>query len=84
MNITLVVPDQYLVDHEPSELAMRIKLYAALQMFQSKELSAGAASELAGVDRYTFAAECSKHRIPLVDYPKDDLRTELAGLQTEG
>jgi len=83
MEITLAVPDQYLVDHEPSELAKRIKLYAALLMFQSKELSAGAASELAGVDQYTFMAECSKHGIALVDYPEDDLRAELAGLRAE-
>jgi predicted HTH domain antitoxin len=83
MEITLQVPDQYLVDHKPTELGRRIKLYAALLMFQSEELSAGAASELAEVDRFTFAAECRKHGIPLVDYPAEDLRTELAGLRTE-
>jgi predicted HTH domain antitoxin len=83
MEITLEVPDQYLVDHEPNELAKRIKLYAALLMFQSHELSAGAASELAEVDRLTFAAECSKHGIPLVDYPAEDLAAELAELRTQ-
>ena len=60
------------------ELASRIKLYAALLMFQSRELSAGAAAELADVDRFTFATECQKHGIPLVDYPAEDLRAELA------
>jgi predicted HTH domain antitoxin len=76
-------PAEYLVDHQPAELARRIRLYAALLMFQSGELSAGAASELAGVDRFTFAAECQKHEIPLVDYPVEDLRSELAGLRTK-
>jgi predicted HTH domain antitoxin len=50
-------------------------------MLQSKELSAGAAAELAEVDRLTFATECQKHRIPLVDYPPEDLRPELAALR---
>lgn len=83
MEITLDVPDQYLVDQGPVEFAKRIKLYAALQMFQAEELSAGAAAELAEVDRFTFAAECQKHGIPLVDYSAEDLRAELAGLRVQ-
>ena len=81
MKITLQVPDQFFGHEAPTELARRIKLYAALLMFQSKELSAGAATELAEVDRFTFAAECQKHGIPLVDYPPEDLRAELAALR---
>jgi predicted HTH domain antitoxin len=81
MEITLDVPDQYLLGQGPAELAKRIKLYAALAMFQSDELSAGAAAELAGVDRLIFAVECQRHGIPLVNYPVDDLRDELAVLQ---
>lgn len=83
MDITLAVPDQYLVDYDPAELGKRIKLYAALLMFQSDELSAGAAAELAEVDRFTFAAECQRHGIPLVDYPAEDLHAELAGLRAK-
>jgi predicted HTH domain antitoxin len=78
MEITLEVPDQYLVNHEPAELAKRIKLYAAMLMFQFGELSAGAAADLADVDRFTFAVECQKHGIPLVNYPADELKAELA------
>jgi predicted HTH domain antitoxin len=83
MEITLDVPDQYLVDHDPVELGKRIRLYAAVLMFQSEELSAGAAADLAQVDRFTFAAECQRHGIPLVSYPADDLRAELAALRAE-
>jgi len=80
MVITLEVPDQYLVNEEPEELAQRIKLYAALLMFRTKKLSAGAAAELAGIDRFSFAEECARYDIPLVDYPAEDLGAELAGL----
>jgi predicted HTH domain antitoxin len=81
MVITLEVPDQFLLDHPPAELARRIKLYAAVLMFQAGELSAGAAAELAETDRFTFAEECSRHGVPLVSYPAEDLRMELAGVQ---
>ncbi len=82
MEITLQVPEQYLVNQGPVELAKRIKLYAALLMFQTKEISAGAAAELAEVDRFTFAVECQRLRIPLVDYPAEELAAELAALRT--
>ena len=81
MQITLDVPEEYLVDRSPAQLARRIKLYAALMMFRSGELSAGAAAELAEVDRYAFIEECGKHGIPVVDYPADGLRSELDSLR---
>jgi len=83
MVIPLEVPDQYLLDHAPADLAKRIKMYAAVLMFQSGELSAGAAAELAEADRFTFAEECHKHGVPLVSYPAEDLQRELAALRTE-
>ncbi|HVG08714.1 MAG TPA: UPF0175 family protein [Thermoanaerobaculia bacterium] len=83
MQITLEVPNQYLIDHDPVEWARRIKLFAAMLMFKSEEISAGAAADFAGVDRYTFAMACHKHGIPLVSYPADELRAELAALRTE-
>jgi len=83
VEITLKVPDQYLVDQGPAELGKRIKLYAALLMFQSGELSAGAAAELAEVDRFTFALECRRHGIALVDYPAEELHAEVAALRAD-
>jgi predicted HTH domain antitoxin len=56
MQITLNVPEQCLIDVEPAELARRILLYAAVLMFKSGELSAGAAVEFVGVERFTFMA----------------------------
>lgn len=50
---------------------------AAVLMFRSGELSAGAACEFAGVDRLTFTRECQRRGNALVDYPAEDLRAEL-------
>lgn len=84
MQIILNIPEQYLVDENPAELGQRIKLYAALRMFQSTELSAGAAAELAGVDRFTFAAACQKHGIPAANYPAEELQAEVNALRRVG
>jgi predicted HTH domain antitoxin len=81
MEITVEVPEQYLIDSSPAELGRRIKLYAAVLMFESGELSAGAAAEFAGVDRLSFAAECQRHNIPVIDYAPEELRVELGSLR---
>ncbi len=80
MQLILEVPD-HLIDQNTAEFARRIKLYAALLMFQSNELSVGAATELVGVDRFIFTKECQRFGIPLVNYPAEDLRDELAALR---
>lgn len=77
MQITLDIPSRCLVDFDAGKLGDRLKLYAAVLMFQAGELSAGAACELAGVDRLTFAAECKRHGVALVDYPESELEEEL-------
>ncbi len=81
MQITLDVPEQYFLDSTPVELGRRIKMYAALLMFQAGEMSAGAAAEFAEVDRLAFAAECQRHGIPLIDYPAEDLRDDVRSLR---
>jgi predicted HTH domain antitoxin len=77
MQITLDIPKHYLTDATPAEFGKSIKLYAALAMFRAGKLSAGAAAEFAEIDRFRFAEKCRKHRIPLINYPPEDLRAEL-------
>jgi len=81
MQITLDIPDQHLIDQSPDEFGKRIKLYAALIMFQEGSLSAGAASEFAGIDRFTFITKCQQHNIPLVDFAPEELDAELEDLR---
>jgi predicted HTH domain antitoxin len=83
MQITVDVPEQYMVDSDPGEFGQRMKLSTALLMFRSGQISAGAASELAGVDRWTFAAECVRHNIPLVDYEPGELDEEIQRLRPQ-
>ena len=78
MQITMDIPEYFGLDKTKPEIANTLKLYAALALFQTGKLSAGAATELAGVDRYTFMAECKKHDIPTINYTPEDLEAELA------
>jgi len=80
MQIVIDVPEQYLLDDTVESLTDRFKLYTALMMFRTGKISAGAACELAGVDRYTFMAACRRHDIPVVNYPPEELEAELKWL----
>jgi predicted HTH domain antitoxin len=77
MQIVLDVPERYLLNNDVTEMANRLKLYGALLMFQTGQLSAGAACEFAEVDRYTFLKACKKHGITVLDYDEHELQAEL-------
>lgn len=81
MEITLDVPNRYLLNIDPAEMSKKLKLYTALLMFQAGQLSAGAACEFAGVDRYTFIDACSYHKISVMNYDPDQLDDELKILE---
>ena len=80
MQVTLELPEQFELDASPSEWGKRVKLYAALTMYQAGKLSAGAACEFAGVDRFTFISECARLHIPMIDYEEGELEAELQQL----
>jgi len=80
MQITINVPDQYLLNYTPYEIAKNLKLCTALLMFQTGQISAGAACEFAEVDRYTFMAACKLHNIAVIAYDEDDIQTDVDGL----
>lgn len=81
MQITLDIPEQYLIDLTPTEFGKNLKLYAALMMFKAGKLSAGSAAEFAEVDRYRFIEACEKNGIPVIDYSVEELRAEMESLQ---
>jgi len=78
MQITIDIPEGYFVHQEVNVIAQQFKLYAALLMFQSEQLSRGAACEFAGVDIYTFMDACQKHKISVMNYPAKNIEADLA------
>jgi predicted HTH domain antitoxin len=80
MQITISVPDEYVLNYTQQEMSRYLKLYTALLMFQSGQLSAGAACEFADIDRYSFSAACKEHHIPVIDYEEGDIDADIRNL----
>jgi len=80
MQVVLNIPDEYFLHVTVLEMAKCLKLYTALIMFQSGQLSAGAACEFAEVDRYTFMTAGKKHRIQVIHHEEGDIEADLERL----
>lgn len=83
MEVTLSLPSQQFMLDSPSSLAHKIKLYAAVAMYQTGELSIGAACEVANVDRYWFIDFLKQHNIPLQMQTPDELEAEFHTLSKQ-
>jgi len=65
MQISFPLPENQFIAEQPEKVVKKIRLYAALGLYQAGELSIGAAAELAGVDRYEFLEMCKREGIKL-------------------
>ncbi len=77
MQLILEIPDQYLQGKNQLQTARQIKLYAALLMFKSGQLSRGAACEFADVDIYDFLLACKQYQISLMDMPVEAIEADM-------
>ena len=78
MHLALELPDHCLPPKQDSKtLANNLKLYGAMLLFQSGQLSRGAACEFAGVDIYTFLAACKEHKISHIDTAPEDIEADV-------
>lgn len=77
MELTISLPKKQFLADSPERVAAKIKLYAALGLYQAGELSIGAACELAGLDRYAFLEICNREGITLRTQTPDELETDF-------
>ncbi len=77
MLISFSLPESQFVAEEPEAVTQKIRMYAALGLYQSGELSIGAASELAGVDRYVFLDFCKHEGVTLHTQTPEELEAEF-------
>lgn len=77
MQISFSLPESQFVAETPEAVTQKIRLYAALGLYQAGELSIGAASELAGVDRYEFLDFCKREGVTLHTQTPDELEADL-------
>ena len=77
MQISFSLPESQFVAETPEAVTQKIRLYAALGLYQAGELSIGAASELAGVDRYEFLDFCKREGAILHTQTPDELEADV-------
>lgn len=80
MEVTLTLPKQPFLMDSPNRIADKIRLYAAVGMYLAGEVSIGAACELAGIDRLSFAAFLKERDIPLQTQSPEELEAEYQRL----
>jgi predicted HTH domain antitoxin len=82
MQISFSLPDDQFITESPEEVTQKIRMYAALGLYQAGELSIGAASELAGIDRYAFLDFCKHEGVTLQTQTPEELEAEFKKFHT--
>lgn len=77
MQISFSLPESQFVTETPEEVTRKIRMFAALGLYQAGEVSVGAASELAGLDRYEFLEFCKREGVVLRTQTADALENDF-------
>ena len=77
MQISFSLPETQFVTDSPEEATRKIRMFAALGLYQAGEVSIGAASELAGLDRYEFLEFCKREGIVLRTQTPEELEKDV-------
>jgi predicted HTH domain antitoxin len=77
MLISFSLPESQFIAETTEEATQKIRMFAALGLYRSGEFSIGAASELAGMDRYAFLDFCKHQGVVLHTQTPDELEAEF-------
>ena len=83
MQISFSLPESQFVAESPEEATRKIRMFAALGLYQAGEVSVGAASELAGLDRYEFLEFCKREGVLLHTQTPEELEADLRKFSQE-
>jgi predicted HTH domain antitoxin len=77
--LTLQLPDEILstLRQSPDELAMELRLAAAIHWYQQSRISQERAAQFAGLSRRELLAELARRKIDVFVVDPDDLKREL-------
>ena len=81
--ISISIPDDILIalNESEEELSQDMKVYTAIWLYQKGKLSIGKASELAGMDRYSFETLLSENQIPISRMTVEDIEADVRKLR---
>ncbi len=64
------------------ELAAELRLLWILDRVRAGRISVGKGAELAGMDRWSFMRTMGEHGVPVIAYSAEDLRKDVATLES--
>ncbi|MBW3541900.1 MAG: UPF0175 family protein [Planctomycetes bacterium] len=65
------------IDLPETVAAEEARLLLAIQLFQEQRVSCGRAAEVAGLKKSDFIAELGQRKIPVVNYPPEEVASDL-------
>lgn len=80
MLITLDLPDRLELSYSKERIAEEIKLSYALFLYREGRVSISKAAKICSKNLYDFMSECSKNKIPIINYSVEDFKQELETL----
>ena len=80
MQLAINIPDNLIKYYDKEQFATEILLNNALMMYAQNKLSLSRSAEFAGMNIYEFIRECTKCKIPIINYSAEDLKKEVENL----
>jgi predicted HTH domain antitoxin len=79
LEITMTIPEDSLPDiaATPDEASARLRMLAAVKLFEMKEVSSGAAARLAGIPRVVFLQRLKDFRVATFQQDEQELLEEI-------
>ena len=77
--LKLTVPEDilYTLNETKNDFIIKMKLYAAMELYKMQKLSMGKASALAEMNKIDFMFELGEHDIPVINYDVEGFREEV-------
>ena len=81
--ISIDFPNDILLalNESEKELKSRVKIILAIQLYKSKKLTIGKASQLAGLSRFEFEKKLSENKISISSLTKNDVLNDIDKLK---
>ena len=67
----------YTLNETRNDFIKKLRLYSAMELYKTRILSMGKASELAEMNKINFMFELAKYDIPAINYDVDEFKEEL-------
>ena len=78
--LTITIPESTLLalHATPEQAGARLRLAAAIKLYELGQLSSGVAAQLAGMPRTLFLTKLADYGVATFDQSEDELRQELS------